>query len=111
MTADGLEQARAAWVVTQFLAESLYQRLVLDLGESLEAASLSFGHWQQGQEGLKTYITKMATVEARVEPPRPEQWRGLAGWNWVTLVLESMIQRLLDSSSPGKSGLNDGEYA
>lgn len=83
-----------AQVVTRFLAESLYQRLILDLGESLEAAGRSYRHWRQGLEGLKIWIAVAGTVEEPAKPP--EQWRGLAGWQWVTSALEKMLQRLLE---------------
>ncbi len=81
-------------VVTRFLAESFYRRLVLDLGEPLEAAGLSFGHWRQGLHGLRNRIAGAAAVKEPAEPATPEQWRGLAGWTWVTLTLETMLQRL-----------------
>ncbi|MBI4796026.1 MAG: hypothetical protein HY790_09380 [Deltaproteobacteria bacterium] len=90
------EQAEPTQVVTQFLAEALYQRLILDLGEPLEAASRSYGHWQKGLDGLRSWIVKTGAMEGREEPPPPEQWRGLAGWNWVTLSMEKMLQRLLE---------------
>ncbi len=81
-------------VVTRFLAESFYRRLVLDLGEPLEAAGLSFGHWRQGLHGLKNWIAGAAAVKEPAEPATPEQWRGLAGWTWVTLTLETMLRGL-----------------
>jgi len=82
-----------AQAVTRFLAESLYQRLVLDLGEPLEAAGWSCGHWRMGLDGLRSWIAGAAAAEPG-EPPTPEQWRGLAGWTWVTLTLEGMLRRL-----------------
>ncbi|MFZ5451556.1 MAG: hypothetical protein ACOZF2_06765 [Thermodesulfobacteriota bacterium] len=92
-------------VVARFLAESLYQRLVLDLGESLEAASGSYGHWRQGLEGLREWIIRAGTLEEWEDPPTASQWRGLAGWQRVTLALEKMLGRLMESSSEisGKS--------
>ena len=84
-----------AQAVSRFLAESLYQRLVLDLGEPLEAASLSCGHLWEGLDGLRSWITGAAAVQQPDEPPTPEQWRGLAGWTWVSLTLENMLERLL----------------
>ncbi|MHB8069716.1 MAG: hypothetical protein ACYDIC_17625, partial [Desulfobaccales bacterium] len=93
------QDAASAKTVTRFLAESLYQRLVLDLGEPLEAASLSFGHWRQALEGLKGWIAGAAQEEPQA-PPTPERWRGLAGWAWVTLTLEKMLGRLRGPSSP-----------
>lgn len=85
------EQIDPPQIVSRFLAEALYQRLVLDLGESLEAASQGYGHWRQGLDGLKSWIAEAGKLE---EPP-PQQWRGLAGWKWVTLALEKMADRLL----------------
>lgn len=89
----GSEDAAPAQTATRFLAESVYQRLVLDLGEPLEAASLSFGHWRQGLAGLQEWIAGAAQEEPH-EPSTPEQWRGLAGWIWVTRTLEKMLGRL-----------------
>ncbi|MEW6658789.1 MAG: hypothetical protein AB1424_09020 [Thermodesulfobacteriota bacterium] len=89
---------RAPRLVAQFLAESLYQRLVLDLGEPLEAASLNFGHWQRGLDGLQGWIAGSAREEPEA-PRSPEQWRGLAGWTWVTLTLENLLRRLQKASS------------
>jgi hypothetical protein len=88
-----------AQVMTQFLAESVYQRLVLDLGEPLEAAALSCGHWRQGLDGLKCWIARAAAEEPQ-ESPKPEQWQGLAGWTWVTLALAGLLRRLQEASSP-----------
>ena len=93
------KQAVPVQVVRRFLTETLYQRLVLDLGEPLEAASLSFGHWRQALEGLKGWIAGAAQEEPQA-PPTPERWRGLAGWAWVTLTLEKMLGRLQGPSSP-----------
>ncbi len=98
----GSEDAAPAKIATRFLAESLYQRLVLDLGEPLEAASLSFSHWRHGLAGLKGWIAGAAQAEPH-EPPTPEQWRGLAGWIWVTRTLERMLERLQGPSFPQTS--------
>lgn len=92
----GSEPPKPAQVVTRFLAEALYQRLILDLGEPLEAASHGYGQWRQGLDGLKSLISRTGAMEGLVEPPLPEQWRGLAGWQWVTLVLEKLLGRLLE---------------
>jgi len=94
------EKVAPAQAVTRFLAESVYQRLVLDLGEPLEAASLSCGHWRQGLDGLKGWIAGAAKEEPD-EPPTPEQWRGLAGWTWVTLALTGILRHLSISPSAG----------
>ncbi len=89
----GAADAAPAAVVTRFLAESLYQRLALDLGEPLEATSRSCSHWRQGLAGLKGWIADAAPEEPEA-PGSPEKWRGLAGWTWVTLTLEKMLARL-----------------
>jgi hypothetical protein len=96
---EGAPPPSAARAVAGFLAEALYQRLVLDLGESLEAAGRSYGQWRQGLAGLRTLIAQAGEEELK-EPPRSEQWRGLAGWQWVTLALEKMLARLQESASP-----------
>jgi hypothetical protein len=90
------EQAAPAQVVTRFLAESIYQRLILDLGDPLEAAGRSYSHWQEGLNGLRSWIAGAGAMEGPDEPAPPEEWRGLAGWNWVTLTLEKMLGRLLE---------------
>ncbi len=95
------EKVAPAQGVTRFLAESLYQRLVLDLGEPLEAASLSCGHLWAGLDGLRSWIAGAAAVQEPDEPPTPEQWRGLAGWTWVSLTLGNMLGHLLTSPSAG----------
>jgi len=87
--------------VTRFFAESLYQRLVLDLGEPLEAAGLSCGHLWEGLDGLRSWIAGAAAVQEPDEPPTPEQWRGLAGWTWVTLALENLLGHLSTSPPAG----------
>jgi hypothetical protein len=93
------EQVDPAQVVRRFLSESIYQRLVLDLGESLEAASRSYGRWRQGMEGLRGWISGAGAMEGPEEPPPPEQWRGLAGWHWLTLALENLLRHLQECHS------------
>ncbi|RJR40190.1 MAG: hypothetical protein C4567_11075 [Deltaproteobacteria bacterium] len=96
MVLHGLEGApppSPAQAVARFLAEALYQRLTLDLGESLEATGRSYGQWRQGLAGLRSWIVQAGEMELD-EPPPPQQWRGLAGWQWVTLALEKMLGRL-----------------
>jgi hypothetical protein len=87
-------QIKPAELVAQFLGEALYQRLVLDLGEPLEAAGLNFGHWRRGLAGLRTLIAGAAAANPEETPP-PGNWEGLKGWTWVTRSLERMAQRLL----------------
>lgn len=88
------EPVEPARLVRRFLAESIYQRLVLDLGASLEAAGRSYKHWRQGLEGLRACIIEAEALAEPEGPPPPAQWRGLAGWQWVTLVLEKILGRL-----------------
>lgn len=88
------EKIAPAQMVTRFLAESLYQRLILDLGEPLEAAGRSYGQWRHGLDGLRSWIVKTGVMEGTEESLPAQQWRGLAGWNWVTLALEKMLGRL-----------------
>jgi hypothetical protein len=102
---QGLEENPSpARAVAGFLAEALYQRLVLDLGESLEAAGRSYGQWRQGLTGLRNWMVQTGAEEPD-EPRLPEQWRGLAGWQWVTLALEKMLGRLQESSSQNRAAM------
>jgi len=72
---EGSAPAAPARVVTRFLAESLYQRLVLDLGEPLETACRSCGHWRQGLDGLQGWIAGATQEEPllskKLAPARP----------------------------------------
>jgi hypothetical protein len=86
----------ASWV-RAFLAAALYQRLVLDLGAAMEEAAAGWGHLQAGLDGLKDWLAQAgaeAEAEAPAIPASPEQWRGLAGWVWVTKVLEALLSRV-----------------
>jgi len=89
---DASTRDNPALLVTRFLAESLYQRLALDLGKPLEAAGRSFAHWRQGLDGLKRCIAGAAAEPEN--PPSAEQWGRLSGWAWVTMTLEKMLQHL-----------------
>jgi hypothetical protein len=89
----------AADGVRRFLAAALYLRLVLDLGESLEAASRDAPRLRQGLETLRRWLEQVA-VRVTI-PPRPPafQWQGLAGWVWVTQVLESLLAGIREQGS------------
>jgi hypothetical protein len=81
-------------LVGQFLATALYQRLVLDLGASLEAAADSFSRLQAGLSGLQDCLDTAAPIELAEVPTSPAAWRGLPGWTWVTQLMEGLVARL-----------------
>jgi hypothetical protein len=84
-------------LVSRFLAAALHLRLALDLGEPLEAAAGSYRRIRNGLGELQAWIERAAAPsapEAPEAPGDPEAWRGLAGWTWVTRVMEMMISRL-----------------
>ena len=83
-----------AAMVCRFLADALYVRLVLDLGESLEAAGHSYAHLRQGLEGLKSRVEQALGRAAIPAPPKSHQWPGLAGWTWVTQVMDALFRQL-----------------
>jgi hypothetical protein len=85
-----------AYLVRSFLTIVLSQRLAFDLGESLEAAATG---WPEYQRGLVRIREELATAISEVpdNPPEVEQWRGLAGWLFVTRTLESILQRYEDA--------------
>jgi hypothetical protein len=80
-----------AAVVRHFLATALYQRLVLDLGESLEARAAGWRHLEAGLADLQASIIQAATTTAGDSPP-PTQWQGLSGWLWVSDTLHRLLQ-------------------
>jgi hypothetical protein len=79
-------------LVKAFLVISLYQRLVLDLGESLEVAATGWPAYQTGLTRLQGELMA-ATAESPGDPPGTGQWPGLAGWLFVTRILENLYQR------------------
>ncbi len=83
-----------AVLVRDFLAGAVNLRLNLDLGESLETAGASFGELQRGLAGLRTWIVRAAPSMVPGCPRDEEAWRGLAGWTWVTRVLERLLGNL-----------------
>ncbi len=83
-------------LVGQFLATALYLRLALDLGEPLEAAAPSLSRLLLGMAGIRQPI-EHALDQARIaaaEPRSPEQWSGLAGWTWVTGMVQELVRQL-----------------
>jgi hypothetical protein len=75
-----------------FLALALSQRLALDLGESLEAAAAGWPAYHRGLAGLQAELMA-GTPEMPGDPPGAGQWQGLAGWLFVTGILENLLQR------------------
>ncbi len=82
-------------LVKAFVAAVLYQRLVLDLGESLEAVASGWPALQEGLARLADEITAAGAGFAG-EPPQPGQWGGLAGWVYVTTFFEHLCRSLKD---------------
>jgi len=94
------ETASKFWVsepelVRSFLAEALSQRLALDLGECLEAAAPGWLEYRQGMARLAEALHAAGATIPK-EAPRSEQWQGLAGWLWVTEVLENIFKSFRD---------------
>ncbi len=83
-----------AAMVCRFLADALYVRLVHDLGEPLEAAGHSYAHLRQGLEGLKRWVEQALGRAIIPVSPNQEQWPGLAGWTWVTQVMDALFRQL-----------------
>jgi hypothetical protein len=79
-------------LVRSFLAIALCQRLTLDLGESLEAAAAGWLEFRKALAKLEDELYA-ATDAVLEDPPGAGQWQGLAGWLWVTRVLENLLQR------------------
>ena len=89
----------AAALVTQFLATVLFQRLVFDLGESLEAAAPGWPRYNQGLEEIRAEI-QLAVEAAARKFPAPSRWQGLSGWTWVTQVMEALLEQFLMGLRP-----------
>jgi hypothetical protein len=83
-------------LVGSFLAIAFCQRLAFDLGESLEAAAAGWPEYQDALARLQGELIA-AAAEVTDDPPGAGQWRGLAGWLWVTRVLENILQQFLDA--------------
>ncbi len=86
------------FLVRVFLALALFQRLVLDLGESLEAAAPGWPAFSRALVRLEEECLAAAATPAF--PPPPEKWDGLAGWLYVTKTLEVLCQ-VFKGSGPG----------
>ncbi len=91
----------AATLVSKFLATVLFQRLVFDLGESLEAAAPGWSRYNQGLAEIRAEIQMAAEAAAR-EFPAPSRWQGLSGWTWVTQVMEALLQQFYSRPRSGK---------
>jgi hypothetical protein len=85
-------------LVRAFLANALYHRLVLDLGESLEAAAPGWSDYHQGLARLEEEL-QGAVVPLPEDPLGSDQWQGLAGWVWVTEVLEKILKAFQDQQA------------
>ena len=98
LTSDSAAVPRieGAFLVRSFLAITLCQRLAFDLGESLEAAADGWPEYQRGLFRLQEELAA-ATSEIPDNPPEAGQWRGLAGWLFVTRTLETILQRYEDA--------------
>lgn len=80
----------SAALVKSFLGLSLCQRLALDLGDPLEAASPGWPQFKEGMARLRDEI--LAVAEAVSDPPPGAgEWRGLTGWLWSTRVLKAIL--------------------
>jgi hypothetical protein len=91
---DKASRPDGPFLVQAFLAGALYQRLVLDLGESLEAATPGWPEFRAGLARLSAEIEATRTATVPGDPPRHGQWQGLAGWVYVTEILENLFQGL-----------------
>lgn len=85
-----------ALVVRRFLATAVRLRLVLDLGEPLEAAAGGYERLRAGLDRLQAVLeAETAGAAAPSAPPAaPEHWRGLPGWNWITEIMTGLLQNL-----------------
>ena len=92
----------AARLVRRFLGDAFSLRLLLDLGESLEAAAPGFSPLRQGANEISRWIEQAAADPSLAAPPlrSPEDWLGLPGWTWVTGVLQGLLRCLRDQGCP-----------
>ncbi|MGP8049101.1 MAG: hypothetical protein ACLPYB_00695 [Desulfobaccales bacterium] len=92
----------AARLVRRFLGEAFCLRLLLDLGESLEAAAPGFSPLRQGATEISRWIERAAAGSSLAAPPlkSPEDWLGLPGWTWVTGMLQGLLLHLRDQGFP-----------
>lgn len=80
----------ATEVVRDFLAQAVAARLYLDLGETLESTATDSARLEQGWDGLRRVLSQRLTLP---EPAPAGAWRKLAGWLWITRVLEGLKAR------------------
>jgi len=78
-------------VVQRFLAAALFQRLVFDLGEPLEAAAPGWQALSQALADLEAEV-RQAAASSLATAGGPRDWHGPEAWVWVTRVLEEMLQ-------------------
>lgn len=79
-----------ASLVKSFLATVLCRRLAFDLGESLEAAATGWGTYQEALARLEDELAASIS-QVPEDPPGPTKWAGLAGWLYVTRILENLL--------------------
>jgi hypothetical protein len=92
----------AARLVRRFLGDAFSLRLLLDLGESLEAAAPGFSPLRRGFLEISRWIERAAAAPSLAAPPlrSPEDWLGLPGWTWVTGILQGLLLHLRDQGRP-----------
>lgn len=85
-----------AQLVRQFLGTAVTLRLVLDLGEPLEAAAGGYGRLKHGITHINELIAaNVPVVDTLSEPPATSaHWQGLAGWTWITEMVAGLMTRL-----------------
>ena len=91
-----VSQTPGPYWVRSFLAAAICQRLAFDLGESLESAAAGWPEYQDALANLQGDLMG-AAAEVTDDPPGAGQWRGLAGWLWVTRVLEHVLDHFRDA--------------
>lgn len=91
-----------ARLVRRFLGDAFSLRLLLDLGESLEAAAPGFSPLRQGSLEISRWIEQAAADPGLAAPPpgSPEDWLGLPGWTWVTGMLQGLLLHLRHPGVP-----------
>uniref|UniRef100_A0A7C3V9F0 Uncharacterized protein n=1 Tax=Desulfobacca acetoxidans TaxID=60893 RepID=A0A7C3V9F0_9BACT len=79
------------FLVKTFLAMVLSRRLAFDLGESLEAAVIGWPSYHKALTQLENELATAAS-ELSADPPGIGKWQGLAGWLYVTGILEKILK-------------------
>jgi hypothetical protein len=97
------DRPEPARMVRQFLATAIHLRLVLDLGEPLEAAAGGYGRLRDGLSRIKAWIEAGAPgAGVASEPPAtPGHWQGLPGWTWVTDLMADWLKNLASGRPAG----------